>query len=106
MTSRRSASACTTRAWAFQGENLSKIFEPFFTTKEAGKGTGLGLAVIYGIVKMHRGDIQVESNTNPADGPTGATFTVTLPRHARREEPAPANGHFRQWRDSVKTIAD
>jgi signal transduction histidine kinase/Fe-S-cluster-containing hydrogenase component 2 len=61
-------------------ENLGKIFEPFFTTKDIGKGTGLGLAVIYGIVKMHRGDIQVASNDDPAQGPTGTTFTVSLPR--------------------------
>ncbi len=61
-------------------DNLNKIFEPFFTTKQMGKGTGLGLAVTYGIVKMHRGDIRVESNADPATGPTGSTFTVTLPR--------------------------
>jgi signal transduction histidine kinase/iron only hydrogenase large subunit-like protein len=62
-------------------ENRSKIFTPFFTTKQAGKGTGLGLAVSYGIVKMHRGDIRVESNADPSAGPTGTTFTVTLPAH-------------------------
>ncbi|NQU41901.1 HAMP domain-containing histidine kinase, partial [bacterium] len=61
-------------------ENLKKVFDPFFTTKEAGKGTGLGLAVTYGIVKMHQGDIQVSSDTNPGEPPTGATFTITLPR--------------------------
>ena len=61
-------------------ENLKKIFEPFFTTKRVGEGTGLGLAVTYGIVKMHGGDIQVESNANSELGPTGTTFTVTLPR--------------------------
>lgn len=61
-------------------EHRAKIFEPFFTTKQIGKGTGLGLAVTYGIVKMHRGDIRLESNSDPADGPTGTTFFVTIPR--------------------------
>jgi two-component system NtrC family sensor kinase len=64
-------------------DNLKKIFEPFFTTKQMGKGTGLGLAVVYGIVKMHRGDISVESNADPAAGPTGTTFTIKLPRKHR-----------------------
>ncbi|MBT3199854.1 MAG: 4Fe-4S binding protein [Phycisphaerales bacterium] len=61
-------------------ENMKKIFEPFFTTKQIGKGTGLGLAVTYGIIKMHSGDIQVASNTDPNAGPTGATFTIKLPK--------------------------
>ncbi len=61
-------------------EYRAKIFEPFFTTKQIGKGTGLGLAVTYGIVKMHRGDTRLESNRDPADGPTGTTFFVTIPR--------------------------
>ena len=61
-------------------ENLKRIFDPFFTTKQMGKGTGLGLAVSYGIIKMHSGDIRVQSQANPAAGPTGSTFTVTLPR--------------------------
>jgi len=66
-------------------ENMNRIFEPFFTTKPMGKGTGLGLPVIYGIVKMHRGDIKVESNADPAAGPTGTCFTVTLPRKGKGE---------------------
>jgi len=61
-------------------ENLSRIFTPFFTTKQIGKGTGLGLAITYGIVKMHRGDLKVVSNNDPKTGPTGTTFTMTLPR--------------------------
>jgi signal transduction histidine kinase len=66
-------------------ENLTKIFEPFFTTKQIGKGTGLGLAVTYGIVKMHRGDIEVVSSNDQAAGPTGTTFTVRLPRKGPEE---------------------
>jgi signal transduction histidine kinase len=61
-------------------ENIGKIFDPFFTTKQIGEGTGLGLAVTYGIVKMHYGDITVESNADKSEGPTGTVFIVTLPR--------------------------
>ena len=66
--------------------NMKRVFEPFFTTKQMGRGTGLGLAVSYGIVKMHRGNIRLKSNADAAAGPTGTTFTVTLPRFERREE--------------------
>jgi iron only hydrogenase large subunit-like protein/nitrogen-specific signal transduction histidine kinase len=61
-------------------ENMDKLFTPFFTTKEMGKGTGLGLALIYGIVKMHKGRIHVDSNADPLERPTGTTFRITIPR--------------------------
>jgi PAS domain S-box-containing protein len=60
---------------------LSRIFDPFFTTKRAGEGMGLGLSICHGIVRDHRGRIEVE---NQAGG--GAVFRVVLPRH-RGETP-------------------
>ncbi len=65
---------------------MEKMFEPFFTTKETGQGTGLGLPIIYGIIKMHRGTIKVDSNDDPAKGPTGTTFYVSLPRRSVDEK--------------------
>ena len=59
---------------------FDKIFTPFYTTKQPGKGTGLGLPLSYGIVKMHKGKIDVTSNNNPSAGPTGTTFNVNIPR--------------------------
>lgn len=55
-------------------ENIAKIFEPFFTTKEVGAGTGLGLAVCYGIVTEHGGSLNVRSTIG-----IGSTFTISLP---------------------------
>jgi two-component system NtrC family sensor kinase len=55
-------------------ENLARIFDPFFTTKSDGKGVGLGLAVSYGIIQAHGGDIEVKSKVGE-----GATFAVSLP---------------------------
>lgn len=57
-----------------ESKNLKKIFDPFFTTKEQGKGTGLGLAAVYGTVQQHKGSIEVESKLDQ-----GTTFIMLLP---------------------------
>ena len=55
-------------------ETLKDIFTPFYTTKQLGKGSGMGLSIVYGVVKMHAGDITVDSEVGK-----GTTFHVRIP---------------------------
>lgn len=84
-------------------QNLDRIFEPYFTTKEQGKGTGLGMAIAYGIVRQHRGIIMVTSAVGQ-----GTTFTVYLPltsSHCRRRHEQ-GRGELPEGRETVLVVED
>jgi two-component system cell cycle sensor histidine kinase/response regulator CckA len=83
-----------------------RIFEPFFTTKETGKGTGLGLATVYGIVKQHGGFILVESEPN-----RGSAFRILLPVHddtavVDRRSPVPESHPVRGGKETILIAED
>lgn len=69
-------------------EHLAKVFDPFFTTKNAEKGTGLGLAVVYGIVKKQNGSIKIESTMGK-----GTRFIISLPLYSEPVEPGAFSKH-------------
>jgi PAS domain S-box-containing protein len=75
--------SCADTGCGIPPENLEHIFEPFFTTKQESHGTGLGLAVVYGIIERHGGAIRVDSRVG-----AGTTFTVQLPCQGAEEAAA------------------
>jgi two-component system, cell cycle sensor histidine kinase and response regulator CckA len=81
------------------GETMRQVFEPFFTTKDKGKGTGLGLAAVYDIVKLCRGDVRVQSEPGK-----GTAFTIYLPCVETKGQPAAPEAAARSTRPGTETI--
>jgi two-component system, cell cycle sensor histidine kinase and response regulator CckA len=82
-------------------EVLRHLFEPFFTTKEVGKGTGLGLAAVYGIIKQHKGWIDVQSQLG-----RGTTFRIFLPAESKIVHAVPTFSRARPGSETVLLVED
>ena len=85
-------------------EVLPRIFEPFFTTKEVGKGTGLGLATVYGIVQQHQGWIEVSSQVGK--GSTFKVFLPAIPTPARPAAASEAGADIRGGKETILLVED
>ena len=85
-------------------DTMSHVFEPFFTTKGLGEGTGLGLAMVYGIVKQNNGFINIYSEPNH-----GTTFKIYLPRHEGTDSRIPVEGAIKpisRGKESILLVED
>jgi CheY-like chemotaxis protein len=82
---------------------LSRIFEPFFTTKPVGKGTGLGLSTVFGIVRQHKGWLDVESKSNQ-----GTAFRIYFPasRHPAEKTEQVVDASLRSGRETILVAED
>ncbi len=85
-------------------EHLPRLFEPFFTTKESGKGTGLGLATAYGIIKQHQGWIEVSSQ--PHHGATFRVFLPVIPPPAKDNGTRLVESQVRGGRETILLVED
>ena len=85
-------------------ENMSRIFEPFFTTKEVGKGTGLGLATVYGIVNQHQGWVGVSSKLG--EGTAFEVFLPTVPSPGTPAVCAPSESALKRGNETILLVED
>ncbi len=89
------------RGTGISKEIIKKIFDPFFTTKEEGKGTGLGLAMVYGIVKNHKGHVDVVSEQG-----RGTEFTIYLPVTEKEIDPGKAHRKITLGEATILVVDD